>query len=101
MKGWSPLHKTERTSIRCLWQQLSVPPGRKYVCYASNNEAGECMFVLNDELYKKLGDLGYTGSLVDRMYKHLEDLGHTQLSISDRFSKEGGYKAYTELVLSL
>lgn len=59
------------------------------------------MFVINDELYQKLGDLGYTGTLVERMYKHLKDLGHTQLSIVDRLGKEGGYKAYTEFVLSL
>lgn len=59
------------------------------------------MFVLNDELYKKLGDLGFTGPLVEKMYKHLEFLGHTQLSITDRFGQVGGYKAYTEFVLAL
>lgn len=59
------------------------------------------MFVLNDELYKKLGVLGFTGTLVERMYKHLASLGHTQLSIVDRLGKVGGYKAYTEFVLTL
>lgn len=50
-------------------------------------------YQVNDAMYKKLGDLGFVGTLQDRISAHLASLGHNG-TIADKLSKEGGLRAY-------